>query len=61
MYKASSSNTSSHVGEIPDVFPIFSEPVLLRIVEYGGFVAAMLALCLFFKVLTGFVQGVKED
>lgn len=38
-----------------------TESTLLKLVEYGGFVAAILALCLFFLVLTEFVKRVKED
>ena len=38
-----------------------ADPTVDKLVEYGGFVSAMLALCLFFKVLTHFVMTVKED
>lgn len=38
-----------------------AEPIVVKLVEYGGFVSAMLVLCLFFKVLTTFVTTVKED
>jgi hypothetical protein len=36
-----------------------TEPVVDKLVGYGGFVASVLVLCLFFRVLTDFVKGVK--
>ncbi|NEP15450.1 MAG: hypothetical protein F6J97_00940 [Leptolyngbya sp. SIO4C1] len=61
MNKGNFSNTAAQVSEISE-FPFgLTEPIIVKLVEYGGFVSAMLALCLFFKVLTIFVKGVKED
>jgi hypothetical protein len=38
-----------------------SETTLVKLTEYGGFVASILALCLLFWVLTQFVKQVKDD
>lgn len=38
-----------------------TEPTIAKLVEYGGFISCMLALSLFFWVLTQFVKQVRED
>ncbi|MBW4474758.1 MAG: hypothetical protein KME45_30920 [Stenomitos rutilans HA7619-LM2] len=38
-----------------------TETTIAKLAEYGGFIASVLALCLFFWVLTQFVKEVKED
>ena len=38
-----------------------SESIIIKLVECGGFVASILVLCLFFTVLTKFVEKVRED
>jgi hypothetical protein len=38
-----------------------SDASIVKITEYGGFVASVLVLCLFFWVLTQFVKQVKDD
>lgn len=38
-----------------------TEPTIAKLAEYGGFISCVLALSLFFWVLTQFVKQVKED
>jgi hypothetical protein len=49
--------------EVPSVAPNtgIDPSVVLKLAEYGGFIASMLALCAFFWVLTQFVKQIKED
>jgi hypothetical protein len=55
------SDTLTQVSIPQDSLLGLSEPMIDKLVEYGGFVASVLVLCLFFRVLTDFVKGVKKN